>query len=145
MTGNIAFEEYYLGKTEASQVISWSVAKSFVSALVGIAVEEGHINDINEPVSDYLPTLAGSGYEGVEIKDILQMSSGIRFNENYGEFFSDINRLGRAIALNRPLERLISTLQRERAPGTYHHYISTDTQVLGRNVSTRVRHLHSEF
>ncbi len=129
--GKIAFEEYYLGNTKVSQVISWSVAKSFVSALVGIAVEEGRIDDINQQVSDYLPTLTGSGYEGVEIKDILQMSSGIRFNEDYADFFSDINRLGRAIALNRPLERLISTLQRERTPGTYHHYISVDTQVLG--------------
>lgn len=131
LDGKIAFEEYYLGNTEASQVISWSVAKSFVSALVGIAVEEGRIDDIRQPVSDYVPALAGSGYEGVEIKDILQMSSGIRFNEDYGDFFSDINRLGWAIALNRPLDHLVSTLPRERTPGTYHHYVSTDTQVLG--------------
>ena len=129
--GKIVSEEYYLGNDESSRVISWSVAKSFVSALVGIAIEEGHITDIQQPVTDYVPFLKGSGYDGVSIKDILQMSSGIRFTEDYGDFFSDINRMGRAIALDTSLDDFVASLESERRPGTYRHYISTDTQVLG--------------
>ncbi len=83
LDGTIVFEKYYGGNTAASKTISWSVAKSFVSALVGIAVEEDHIDDIQQLVSDYVPILRGTGYEGVSIKDVLQMSSGIRFNEDY--------------------------------------------------------------
>jgi len=129
--GVIVCEEYFRGNDEASQVISWSVAKSFVSALIGIAVEEGHIKDIHEPVTDYVEFLKGSGYDGVSIKDVLQMSSGIRFKEDYGDFFSDINRMGRTIALNSSLDKFIASLKRDRPPGTYHHYMSPDTQVLG--------------
>lgn len=129
--GRIAHEEYDFGHTAKTRTISWSVAKSFISALVGIAVAEGHIADIGQPVSDYVPALKGSGYEGVPIKHVLQMSSGIRFDEDYGAFFSDINRLGRAIAFDSSLDEFVATLARERAPGEFHHYVSMDTQVLG--------------
>lgn len=130
VNGHLAFERYYRGNDEATRSISWSVAKSFISALVGIAVEEGHIDDIMQPVTDYVPALRGSGYDGVPIKHILQMSSGVKFDEDYGDFDSDINRMGRAIAFNTPLDEFVATLQPERAPGTYHHYVSMDTQVL---------------
>lgn len=129
--GKIAHERYYLGHTATTRTISWSVAKSFISALVGIAVAEGHIADIGQPVSDYVPALKGSGYEGVPIKHVLQMSSGIRFDEDYDAFFSDINRLGRAIACDSSLDKFVATLERERPPGEFHHYVSMDTQVLG--------------
>lgn len=129
--GKVVQEKYFLGNTAASKSISWSVAKSFISALVGIAVAEGRIADIHRPVSDYVPALRGSGYDGVPIKDVLQMSSGIRFNENYGDFFSDINGLGRAIAFDTSLDEFVASLKRERVPGTFHHYVSMDTQVLG--------------
>ena len=129
--GAIVYENYYRGNAASSKVISWSVAKSFVSALMGIAVEEGHIRDIHQPVTDYVPALRGSGYDGVSIKNVLQMSSGIRFNEDYGDFWSDINRLGRAIAFNASLDDFVASLRRERPPGTFHQYVSMDTQVLG--------------
>ncbi len=127
----IVYEEYFLGNTEASKCISWSVCKSFVSALVGIALAEGHIQDIGDPVSRYVPLLKGSGYDGVPIKHVLQMSSGVRFDEDYAAFFSDINRMGRAIALNQPLDDFVASLENEVEPGTRHHYVSMDTQVLG--------------
>lgn len=127
----IVFEEYYLGNTEESKAISWSVAKSFVSALVGIAVDEGYITDIADPASDYVPMLKGTGYDGVSIKNVLQMSSGIRFNEDYFDFFSDINRMGRVIALNLSLDNFVASLANEKEPGTFNHYVSMDTQVLG--------------
>jgi CubicO group peptidase (beta-lactamase class C family) len=126
----VLYEAYFRGNTEHSLAISWSVAKSVVSALVGIAVDEGLI-DISRPVTDYLPGLAGSGYDGVRVKDVLQMSSGVRFNEDYADFSSDINRMGRAFALNTPLKKIVASLEREREPGTVCHYVSMDTQVLG--------------
>ena len=128
--GRIVFEDYYLGNTASSKTISWSVAKSFVSALIGIAINERQIESIEKTVTDYVPALKGSGYNGVRIKDVLQMSSGVRFNEDYGDFFSDINRMGRAIAFNTSLDRFVASLEREREPGTYNHYVSMDTQVL---------------
>lgn len=127
----VVYEEYFLGGDEASRHISWSVAKSFVSAMMGIAVDEGYIESIEDPATKYVPSLIGSGYEGVRIKDILQMSSGVRFDETYSDFFSDINRMGRVIALNTSLADFIATLENEREPGTYNHYVSMDTQVLG--------------
>jgi len=94
-------------------------------------VDEGYIESIEDPATKYVPFLIGSGYEGVRIKDILQMSSGVRFDETYADFFSDINRMGRVIALNTSLADFIHTLENEREPGTYNHYVSMDTQVLG--------------
>ncbi len=127
----ILFEEYYQGNTDKSKAISWSVAKSFISALMGIAVAEGHIKDIMDPVTKYVPFLKGSGYEGVPIKHVLQMSSGIRFNEDYAAFNSDINRMGRYFALGLPLDKFVASLKPEKTPGTFNQYVSMDTQVLG--------------
>ncbi len=129
--GQIVFEDYWLGHSENKQHISFSIAKSFVSALVGIAIEEGHIKSIEETVTDYVPELIGSGYDGVRIKDILQMSSGVRFNEDYGDFNSDINRFSRATAFGASLDEFSATLEREREPGMFNHYVSIDTQVIG--------------
>lgn len=127
----VRYEQYWLGNEPSTKWISWSMAKSITSALFGIAVAEGHIDSIMDPVTKYVPELAGSGYDGVPIKHVLQMSSGIRFDETYGDFGSDINRMGRALALGTPLIEFIATLQNEREPGTYNHYVSMDTQVLG--------------
>lgn len=127
----ILYENYYMGNTESSKAISWSVGKSFISALFGIAISEGHIKSIEQKVTDYLPQLSACGYKDVRIKDVLQMSSGIGFNEDYGEFNSDINRLGRSFALNTSIEEFILTLKQQRKPGTFNHYVSMDTQVLG--------------
>ena len=127
----IVHEQYRLGFERDKQHISWSMAKSFLSALFGIAIDEGYIKSIEQEVTDYVPELKGSGYDGVRIKDVLQMSSGVKFNEDYGDFHSDINRFGRTIALGNSLDDFAASLTREREPGTYHHYVSIDTQVLG--------------
>lgn len=129
--GKIVYENYWLGHGKGKPHISFSVAKSFVSALMGIAIEEGVVTNIEQAVTDYVPELVGSGYEGVPIKDVLQMSSGVRFNEDYGDFNSDINRFSRATAFGTSLDDFSASLVREKAPGTYHHYVSIDTQVLG--------------
>lgn len=129
--GVIRFEQYFQGHAQDKLHISWSMGKSFLSALFGIAIDEGHIRSIEEQVTDYVPELAGSGYDGVRIKDVLQMSSGVKFNEDYGDFNSDINRFSRAVAFGSSLDEFAASLAREKPPGTYNHYVSIDTQVLG--------------
>lgn len=128
--GDVRYENYFRGETENDRHISFSVAKSFVSALFGIAVSEGKI-DIYKNADDYLPILKGSGYEGVRIKDILQMSSGVAFNEDYADLNSDINRFGRILALGGSFDKFAASLENDVKPGTRRLYVSIDTQVLG--------------
>ena len=132
--GEVRHEAYRLTGGRDVNWLSMSVAKSFISALVGIAVEEGHIKSIEEPVTLYAPSLLGSAYDNVRIKDVLQMSSGAQWNEDYGDPDSDIGRLGVTLAGGGSLNEFSSTLVREKEPGTRNLYNSTDTQVLGQLV-----------
>jgi len=127
----VVFEQYWRGNTAATQWIAWSVSKSFTSALVGIAVHDGLIKSVEDPITRYVPELKGSAYDGVRIKDALQMSSGARWNEDYSDFHSDINRFGRAFALGGSLDEFAGTLTREFAPGAFNRYNTMDSQVLG--------------
>lgn len=131
LKGNtISYENYFQDTLATDYRISWSVAKSFLSSLFGIAVHDGQI-DIEKAVTDYVPELKGSGYDGVRVKDVLQMSSGVRFDEDYMDFNSDINRFGRTFALGGSFDEFAASLVREREPGSYLHYVSIDTHVLG--------------
>lgn len=129
--GEIVLEKYFNGNTQTSKHISWSVAKSFLSSLVGIAVNDGLIKDINEPITNYLPDFIGTGYDGVTIKNILQMSSGVLFNEDYADPNSDINKFGRAMATGTSFRDFAKTLIKDKEQGTYNHYVSIDSQMLG--------------
>lgn len=131
----ILFENYYRGNSANSHTIGWSVTKSFVSALMGIAIEEGFIKSIEEKTSDYLPELNGSAYQDITIKNLLQMSSGVSWNEDYSDFNSDINRFGRTLALGGSFESFVKTLSKDKEQGTYNRYNSSDTQVLGMIIS----------
>ncbi len=131
----ILFEKYYQENSSEDHTIGWSVTKSFVSALIGIAIEEGHINSINDSVYQYVRELKGSAYENVSIKNLLQMSSGVSWNEDYSDRNSDINRFGRTLALGRSFESFIKTLKYDKPQGTFNRYNSSDTQVLGMIIS----------
>jgi hypothetical protein len=128
---NILYEQYYQGTTDQDLRISWSVAKSFLSALMGVAVAEGDIKDLDALVTDFVPELVGTGYDGVTIKHVLHMSSGVEFNEDYGDFYSDINRLGRVLALGGSFDEFAASLNKGEQPGVKMHYVSIDTHVLG--------------
>ena len=127
---NLLYENYWHNNTQTSKHISWSMAKSFLSAIIGIAVDQGLIESIDDPVTKYLDDFKGTGYEGVPIKDLLQMSSGIKFNEDYADYNSDINRFGRTISFGTSMRDFAKSLENEKEPGTYHHYVSIDTQML---------------
>ncbi len=129
--GTQRYEQYWLTGGRDVQWISWSMAKSFVSALIGIAIDEGHISSINDTVSSYVPELAGSAYDGVSIRSILQMSSGARWNEDYSDPNSDVARLGATLSGIGSLLEFVGGMECEREPGTNCHYNSADTQVLG--------------
>ncbi len=129
--GRLRHEAYRLTGGPSVTWVSMSVAKSFVSAALGIAQAEGGFGSVEEGIVDYLPELRGSAYDGARIKDVLQMSSGARWNEDYSDPQSDISRFISIFAQGGSFNDFAATLVRERAPGTYNLYNSTDTQVLG--------------
>jgi len=130
--GQLVHESYYLGTGPEDRRISWSVAKSFLVSLFGILNAEGAFGSLDDPVVKYAPALKGSAYEGTSIRDVLTMSSGVAFNEDYLDFNSDINRMGRVLALGGSMDDFAAGLKtREAAPGARFHYVSIDTHVIG--------------
>ena len=130
--GQLVHESYHLGTGPEDLRISWSVAKSYLSALFGILHEEGAIGSLETRVEKIVPALGGSAYEGARIVDVLRMSSGIAFDEDYMAFFSDINRMGRVLALGGSMDRFACARRTRWAePGAAWQYVSIDTHVIG--------------
>ncbi|HMO08148.1 MAG TPA: serine hydrolase domain-containing protein [Paracoccaceae bacterium] len=130
--GRIVHESYRQGTAAGDRRISWSVAKSFLSALFGIVAAEGAFDSLDDPVTKYAPVLVGSAYDGVTLRQLLTMTSGLRFNEDYLDFGSDINRMGRVLALGRSMDGFAAGLsERVAEPGARWQYVSIDTHVLG--------------
>ncbi|MDO6479197.1 serine hydrolase domain-containing protein [Shimia thalassica] len=130
--GQMVHETYYQGTSPEDQRISWSVAKSYLSALFGVVLAEGHIESLDDPVTKYAPSLAGTAYDAATIRNVLQMSSGVTFDEDYLDFNSDINRMGRVIALGGTMDSFAEGLSETFiAPGTQWKYVSIDTHILG--------------
>ncbi|MFB4158328.1 serine hydrolase domain-containing protein [Geomicrobium sp. JSM 1781026] len=128
----ILLEEYLHGSDEHTRFTSWSVAKSMVSALIGIAVDEGKIQSIQDPVDQYVPELANSAYRNVPIEHVLLMASGVRFNEDYSHPLSDIRKLFYStLVFNQSIDNYVQSLSSNRLSGTMYRYASVDTQVLG--------------
>jgi len=129
--GAIVHESYYLGTGPEDRRIGWSVAKSMLSALTGVLLAEGAIDSIDDPVTKYAPALAGSAYDGATLRNVLQMASGVRFNEDYLDFWSDINRMGRTLALGGSMDAFTAARsRRDAAPDERMRYVSTDTHVV---------------
>lgn len=130
--GKIIYEDYFRGTKDTDLRISWSVAKSFLSALMGVIVDEGHIDDLNDPVTKYAPSLKGGAYDTATVLDVLQMSSGVTFDEDYLDPDSDINRMGRVLALGGKMDDFAAALTDTFQPaGAGMKYTSIDTHVLG--------------
>jgi len=130
--GKVVTENYFLDTKADDLRISWSVAKSFLSALFGIVMAEGDIESLDDPVTKYAPTLVGSAYEGATIRNVLNMASGVQFNEDYLDFNSDINRMGRVLALGWSMDGFAAGItERQFEPGKTWQYVSIDTHVIG--------------
>ncbi|OUS36305.1 6-aminohexanoate hydrolase [Rhodobacterales bacterium 56_14_T64] len=130
--GEIRHESYHLGTTPGDRRVSWSVAKSYLSALFGVLIEEGAIASLDDPVTKYAPLLEGSAYDGASIRNVLNMASGVTFDEDYLDYDSDINRMGRVVALGGTLDQFTADLKDSFAtPGDTWQYVSIDTHVIG--------------
>lgn len=129
--GEIVHESYSKGTTAEDLRISWSVAKSYLSALIGVLLEEGAIASLDDPVTKYVPVLAGGAYDGASIRNVLNMASGVVFDEDYLDQTSDINRMGRVLALGGSMDEFATALDKTFAtPGTEWKYVSIDTHIL---------------
>ena len=128
----ILHERYYMGASPDSRFVSFSVGKSFVSTLIGIALAEGKIRSLDDRMIDYLPDLKGGAYEKTTIKDVLEMSSGTEFDEEYTSAKSGIaGFLGRFDANQGGLYDYSRQFKSARAPGAKFNYASADTEILG--------------
>ena len=133
LDGEIVLERYGLDFGPEGKWTSFSVAKSFTSTLVGAALQDGYIESLDEPVTRYVPELAGSGYDGVSIRQVLTMSSGTRWNEDYSDPQSDVAQFdgvefpdgGDATVA------YLRTLPREAEPRTRWHYNTGETNLIG--------------
>lgn len=134
----VVFERYALGADETSLFTSMSVAKSIVSTLVGFAIDDGLIESVDDPIDKYVPELKGTGYEGVPIKAVLQMSSGISFTEDYGSSTSDSYKIWVETVAYRTkrLDDYVAEMTRFQEPFASFNYKGVDTAALGWLVSS---------
>jgi len=136
--GKIRFERYGLDFDASGRWTSFSVAKSFTSTLVGAAIQDGHIDSLDDKVSRYIPGLRGSAYDEVTIRHLLTMSSGVRWNEDYEDPSSDVAKFNKA----KPEDGLDATvsylrkLPRAHPPGEVWHYNTGETNLIGVLVSS---------
>lgn len=127
----IVCEKYFLDNDKSTKSTSWSVAKVFTSALIGIAINEGYIDSVNDPITKYLPELGKSAYNNVPIKHILQMSSGVNFSEDYGDKNADINKFLNQLYLSfLPIDKVILNFPAQKPSGECLEYVSINTQIL---------------
>lgn len=131
--GKIRLERYRLGYGPSGRWTSFSVAKSFTSTLVGAAIRDGYIRSINDPVTRYIADLAGGGYDGVTIRQLLTMTSGVKWNEDYTDPKSDVARMfSEPVPEGRdPTVWYMRKLPRESAPGTKWVYKTGETNLIG--------------
>jgi CubicO group peptidase (beta-lactamase class C family) len=129
--GLVKLERYRLGNTERTRWMSMSVAKSVTSTLFGAAVRDWRVLSLTDPVTGYVPSLAGSAYEGVSIRDVLMMSSGVRWRETYTDPTSDRRALLEAQIAQRPggAIEVMRALPRAAPPGTVNRYSTGETQI----------------
>lgn len=138
--GKIALEQYELGNSEQTRWMSMSVVKSITATLVGAAIKDGHIKSIEDSVTVYLPELKGSAYDGVSVRNLLLMASGVQWNETYTDPKSDRRRMLEVQDSQKPggVLELMAKLPRAAEPGTKWNYSTGETHVAGALVRAAV-------
>lgn len=131
--GKLRLERYALGFGASGRWVSFSVAKSLTSTLLGAAIKDGAISSVDDAVTRYIPELRGSAYDGVTLRQLLTMSSGIQWNEDYKDPAADI-----ALFYSMPLDPgmdatvgYMKKLARAVPPGTKWHYNTGETNLIG--------------
>lgn len=127
--GSLIYEQYFDGYDASEMISTFSVTKAFVSAMIGIAIEDGFISSEQQPVTDFIPELLriDPRFELITLEHLLNMRSGIRFNEGYANPFADMAKYYYGINLNKYINRI----KIERPPDEAYNYISVNTQLLG--------------
>jgi CubicO group peptidase (beta-lactamase class C family) len=131
--GKILLEKYALGRTPDQRWTTFSVAKSVTSTLIGAAVKDGYIRSIYEPVTYYVPELKGTAYDGVSIRQLMTMTSGVKWNEDYANPKSDVAQAGAAAydGVNNPIVKYMATLKRDVPAGSKFVYKTGETDLAG--------------
>ncbi|WP_243450882.1 serine hydrolase [Sphingosinicella sp. CPCC 101087] len=132
--GRIVTEIYRNNSDARTRFIGWSMTKSITSVLVGCALAEGRIRSLDDPITDYLPELRGGGYEGASIRDVLEMRSGVDYEERYDFANPGVAAQNHISALVKNVSRFADparTIRRLHAPGEVFQYKTLDTAVLG--------------
>lgn len=138
--GIIKHESYYLGANENTLFSSNSMGKSFVSALMGIAIDEGYIKSVDEPIGKYIPEFKNTEIENILIKACLQMASGLDFDEE-----TDMSKYSMRTLLGTPAMKLISKIALKEDPYTYRRYLSINTEILGEIIRNATGQNLSEY
>ena len=125
----ILLEHYAPGNTASSLWISFSVSKSVSSMLIGAAIKDGYIESVDDPVVNYVPRFRGTGYEDATIRHVLNMASGVRWDETYADPKSDVARAGGLNGL--PLLKYLARLPQESKPGSKFNYNTGETNLVG--------------
>ncbi|NQZ75337.1 MAG: serine hydrolase [Ekhidna sp.] len=124
---SILYENYMNGMKESDLHPSFSAGKSFVSMLVGIAIGEGKIKSVNDPITEYIPELRnGRGFEKITIEHLLDMRSGIKFNEGYFNPFGNVAKF----YYGKNIKKYIPKLKIKEDPNIQQEYVSINTQLL---------------
>jgi len=132
--GKILLERYGMGRTPHDRWTSFSVAKSLTSTLVGAAIQDGKIKGLDAQMVDYVPELKGSAYDGVTVRQLLTMTSGVKWNEDYADPKSDVAQAGWTPSPDpkvNPLIAYMAKLPRAAAPGTKFNYNTAETDMAG--------------
>ena len=132
--GKIVTERYFNRTDASTHFMSWSMAKSFTSTMVGVALADGRIASLDDPITKYLPELKGGGFDGATIKQILEMKSGVDYEERYDFDHPGIAAVNHENALVRNTVRFADAaidIKRKAPPGQVFEYKTIDTAVLG--------------
>ena len=145
--GKVRMEKYGLDFTAQGKWTSFSVAKSFTSTMVGTAIKDGYIKSIDDKVSAYIPDLKGSAYDDVTIKQLLTMTSGVKWNEDYTDPKSDV-ALFNLHKAEKGMDVTVSymrKLPREAPAGTKWVYKTGETNLIGVLVSSATKKTLSSY
>ena len=130
----IVYENYRNNSNQDTHFMAWSMTKSMVSILVGVALEEGRIKSLDDDITTYLPELSEGAYKGVSIRQILAMKSGVDYEERYDFANPGVAAKNHILALVKNVARFVEpakTIKRSHKPGTFLAYKTIDTAVLG--------------
>jgi CubicO group peptidase (beta-lactamase class C family) len=145
--GQIAFETYQLGNHEHTRWMSMSIVKSITATLIGAAIKDGYIHSLHDPITQHLPQLSGSAYEGVSVQHLLQMTSGVQWDETYTDPRSDRRRMLAVQQAQQPggVLALMARLPRAALPGSRWNYSTGETHLAGALLRAAVRKPLAEY